>query len=115
MISPPTRTARVFAYPTPVDLRKGFDGLYGLVEQGLKQDPLAGDLYLFVGVTRTRCKVLMWDGTGLCLFQKRLEHGTFAKIWRDDGQVVRITQRELAMFIEGSTFFARRATTIAPK
>lgn len=115
MITPPNRTARVFAYPTPVDLRKGFDGLYGLVEQGLKQDPLAGDLYLFVGVTRTRCKVLMWDGTGLCLFQKRLEHGTFAKIWRDDGQVVRITQRELAMFIEGSTFFARRATTIAPK
>jgi transposase len=115
VITPLKPGVRVFAYPAPVDLRKGFDGLYGLVEQGLKQDPLAGDLFLFVGASRTRCKVLLWDGTGLCLFQKRLEHGTFAKIWRDDGQVVRITQRELAMFIEGSTFFARRATTIATK
>ena len=101
--------ARVFAYPAPVDLRKGFDGLYGLVEQGLRQDPLHGDLFLFVAASRRRCKVLLWDGTGLCLFQKRLEHGTFAKLWLDDEQVVRLTQRELAMFLEGSTFFARRA------
>ena len=105
----PRRDARVFAYPAPVDLRKGFDGLYGLVENALKQDPLDGDLFLFVSASRRHCKVLLWDGTGLCLFQKRLQHGTFAKLWREDSQVIRLTQRELAMFIEGSTFFARRA------
>jgi transposase len=69
MILSPSRAARVFAYPSPVDLRRGYDGLYGLVEQGLKQVPLSGDLFLFVNATRKLCKVLLWDGTGLCIFQ----------------------------------------------
>lgn len=45
--------------------------------------------------------MLLWDGTGLCIFQKRLEKGTFAKLWRDDGHVVRLTASELALFVEG--------------
>jgi transposase len=103
----------VFAYPSPVDLRKGYDGLFGLVEQGLKQDPMCGDLYLFVNETRKLCKILVWDGSGLCIFQKRLTLGTFASLWRDDGKSVRLTQRELALFVEGSTFFARRPAVAA--
>ncbi len=98
----------MFAYPAPVDLRKGYDGLFGLVEQGLKCDPMCGDLYLFVNESRKLCKILVWDGSGLCIFAKRLTLGTFAKLWRDDGKTVRLSQRELALFIEGSTFFARR-------
>ena len=108
MILTPDPKRRVFAYPAPVDLRKGYDGLFGLVEQGLKCDPMCGDLYLFVNEPRKLCKILVWDGTGLCIFAKRLTLGTFAKLWRDDGKTVRLSQRELAMFIEGSTFFARR-------
>lgn len=100
---------RVFAYPAPVDLRKGYDGLYGLVEQGLKQDPMSGDLFLFVNDSRKLCKVLVWDGSGLCIFQKRLAKGTFAKLWRDDDQVLRLTQSELSLFIEGSTILDRRS------
>jgi transposase len=116
MILTPDPKRRVFAYPAPVDLRKGYDGLFGLVEQGLKLDPMCGDLYLFVNEPRKLCKILVWDGTGLCIFAKRLTIGTFAKLWRDDGKTVRLSQRELAMFIEGSTFFARRpAITIAEK
>jgi transposase len=68
----------VFAYPEAVDLRKGYDGLFGLVKQGLGRDPLSGDLFLFVNQRRKGCKVLLWDGTGLCIFQKRLEQGRFA-------------------------------------
>ena len=109
MILTPDPKRRVFAYPAPVDLRKGYDGLFGLVEQGLQLDPMCGDLYLFVNEARKLCKVLVWDGTGLCIFAKRLTVGTFAKLWRDDGKTVRLSQRELAMFIEGSTFFARRS------
>jgi transposase len=60
----------VFAYPAPVDLRKGYDGLYGLVQSGLGRDPLSGELFLFVNLARKLCKVLVWDGTGLCIFQK---------------------------------------------
>ena len=109
MILAPSRAVRVFAYPAPVDLRKGYNGLYGLVEQGLHHDPMSGDLFLFVSASRKLCKVLVWDGSGLCIFQKRLEHGCFAKLWRDDDQVVRLTQSELALFIEGCTLLDRRS------
>lgn len=116
MILTPSPTRRVFAYPAPVDLRNGYDGLYGLVEQGLGRDPMVGDLFLFVSESRKRCKILLWDGSGLCIFQKRLTLGTFAKLWREDGKALQLTQRELALFIEGSTFFERRpATTITKK
>ena len=111
MILTPNSARRVFAYPAPVDLRKGYHGLFGLVEQGLHRDPMCGDLYLFVNEDRRLCKILLWDGSGLCIFSKRLTLGTFAKLWRDDGHAVRLTQRELALFIEGSTFFARRPST----
>ena len=109
MILTPSRAGRVFAYPSPADLRKGYDGLYGLVEQTMKRDPMSGDLFLFVSASRKLCKVLLWDGSGLCIFQKRLHHGTFAKLWRDDGQVVRLTTSELALFIEGCTLLDRRS------
>jgi len=115
VILTPNPSRRVFGYPAPVDLRKGYDGLYGLVEQGLGKDPMAGDLYLFVNESRKLCKILLWDGSGLCIFQKRLTLGTFAKLWRDDDKALQLTQRELALFIEGSTFFERRTTTTIAK
>ena len=58
MILGTSRAVRVFAYPAPVDLRKGYDGLYGLVQTGLKRDPLSGELFLFVNESRKLCKVL---------------------------------------------------------
>ena len=82
MILGTSRAVRVYAYPEAVDLRKGYDGLFGLVKQGLARDPLSGDLFLFVNQRRKGCKVLLWDGTGLCIFQKRLERGRFASPWR---------------------------------
>jgi len=72
----------VWAHARPADLRKGYDGLYGLVTEGMARDPLSGDLYLFVNRERTRAKVLLWDGTGLCIYQKRLEEGRFASLWK---------------------------------
>ncbi len=104
-----SRAVRVFAYPEAVDLRKGYDGLFGLVKQGLGRDPLSGDLYLFVSKRRKGCKVLVWDGTGLCIFQKRLEKGCFASPWREEGATVRMTASELALFIEGCQLVGRRA------
>jgi len=87
-----TRQVAVWAYGAPADLRKGFDGLSALVTQGLGRDPLSGDCYLFVNATRKRAKVLLWDGTGLCIYAKRLEQGRFACLWRDaTARVVRLT------------------------
>ena len=114
MILGTSRAVRVFAYPRPVDLRKGYDGLYGLVQVGLRQDVLGGDLFLFVSKTRKHCKVLLWDGTGLCIFQKRLVEGTFAKLWRDDDTPVRLTASELALFIEGCTLVGTRELSPLP-
>ena len=108
MILGTSRAVRVFASPEPVDLRKGYDGLYGLVKQGLKRDPLSGDLFLFSNRRRRGCKVLMWDGTGLCVFQKRLERGRFASLFRDDARAVELTASELALFIEGCELVGRR-------
>jgi transposase len=113
MILGTTRAVRAFAYPQPADLRKGYDGLFGLVKSGLGRDPLSGELYLFVNKRRDTCKVLMWDGTGLCIFQKRLARGRFASLWRDDGAAPRLTASELALFIEGCELIGRR--TLSPE
>jgi len=92
----------------PADLRKGYNGLVGLVENELGRDPMSGDLFLFVSGRRRGCKVLLWDGTGLCIFMKRLERGRFADLWRD-GATTRMTSSELALFIEGCALVGRHA------
>ena len=103
-----TRQVTVWAYGAPADLRKGFDGLGALVSQRLARDPLSGDFYLFVNATRKRAKVLLWDGTGLCIYAKRLEQGRFACLWREaEARVVRLTMSELQLFLEGSTLVGR--------
>ncbi len=110
-----TRQVAVWAYCVPADLRKGFDGLSALVSQGLGRDPLSGDCYLFVNATRKRTKVLLWDGTGLCIYAKRLECGRFASLWRDaDARSVRLTMSELQLFLEGNTLVGRVALSPAP-
>ena len=60
-------------------------------------------MFLFVNRACNRAKVLYWDGTGLCILQKRLEQGRFAAPWKrtDDG-IIHMTESELALFIEGS-------------
>ena len=97
------RRVQVWAYPKPADLRKGYNGSYGLVCNGLGRDPMSGDVYVFLNRRRTITKALVWDGTGLCIFMKRLERLKFAALWRSDGTPVRLTASELALFIEGCT------------
>jgi transposase len=98
-----TRAVRVFARARPTDLRAGFDTLYGLVRQELGEDPLRGDLFLFVNRTRRSAKVLHWDGTGLCIYSKRLSRGHFACLWQSpEAASVQLTQTELALFLEGA-------------
>lgn len=110
-----TRQVAVWAYGAPADLRKGFDGLSALVSQRLGQDPLSGDCYLFANRTRKRAKVLLWDGTGLCIYAKRLERGRFACLWRDtEARVMRLTMSELQLFLEGSALVGRVALSPAP-
>jgi transposase len=72
-------------------------------------------LLLFANRTRKRAKVLLWDGTGLCIYAKRLERGRFACLWRAPAaRVMRLTMRELQLFLEGSTLVGRVALSPAP-
>ena len=104
------RHLRVWAHPRPTDLRKGYDGLFGLARNVMQRDPLSGDLFLFVNRTRTTCKILHWDGTGLCLYAKRLARGRFASLWRGDPATpLALTPAELALFIEGCALVGRLA------
>ena len=100
-----SRRVQVFASTRPTDLRKSFDTLMRLVIDDLGRDPLSGDLHLFVNARCSRAKVIYWDGTGVCLFSKRLERGRFAAPWQrtTDGTIT-MTMSELALFLEGSKF-----------
>jgi transposase len=69
---------RVFLAVEPIDMRKGFEGLYGLVGERLGEEVRSGALFVFVNKRHSRLKVLYFDGTGLWLLTKRLEEGTFA-------------------------------------
>ena len=110
-----TRQVAVYAYGAPADMRKGFDGLSALVTQDLGRDPLAGDFYVFTNRTRRRAKVLLWDGTGLCIYAKRLERGRFACLWREPPTAaLRLTMSELQLFLEGSALVGRLPLSPAP-
>lgn len=104
------RTGRVFAHAAPADLRNGFDGLAALVAERLGREATSGDLYLFVSRDRIRAKVLWWDGTGLCVYAKRLEQGRFAALWErlHEGRV-ELSASELALFLEGCREVGRRS------
>ena len=84
------------------DMRKGFDGLCGLVIQHLKKDPLCGALYLFINKRRDRMKVLYWDGDGLAIWYRRLEQGTFRlpKV-NQETTYIELRSEEFTMLLRG--------------
>jgi transposase len=82
------------------DMRKGFDGLAAIVQLQLAEDPFSGQLFVFRGRRGDRVKLLWWDGDGLCLFAKRLEHGRFVWPQAQSGTVY-LSQAQLSMLLEG--------------
>ena len=102
------RGVSAYAYGEPCDMRKSFDTLSAIVANQLRRDLMSGDLFIFVGKDRKRTKVLYFDGTGLCLFAKRLERGHFATPWRGPmSQRLTLTLAELSLFLEGSEALGR--------
>ncbi len=109
-----SRACKVWACPAPVDLRKGFDGLAHLVRWQLGKELLDGDCFLFCSRSRTSAKVLLYDGTGLAIYCKRLEKGRFACLWKGTpGQPVALTTTELALFLEGCLLVGRQSLSPA--
>jgi transposase len=92
---------KIYIAVEAIDMRKGFEGLYGLVRDHLGQDPLSGHLFLFTNRTQTRLKVLAWDGSGLWVCAKRLEKGRFRWPSAKDARSVTMRADELSMLVSG--------------
>jgi transposase len=103
-------TTRVYLACRPVDLRKGLDGLTAQVANVLQADPFSGHLFIFRGKRGDYFKLVYWDGSGLCLFAKRLEKGRF--VWPPivDGRM-RLTPAQMALLVEGIDW--RRTVSVA--
>lgn len=96
---------KVFLYAGPADMRKGFDGLYGLVLEHMELNPRLGYLFVFMNSRRTHIKVLHWNVDGLALFYKRLERGTFKRpTARLDAPNSELSKEELFMILRGIDF-----------
>jgi len=97
----PTRPGlRVVVASKPVDFRKGMDGLATVVTQTLASDPFAGDVFVFRAKRADRVKILIWDGSGLCLVTKRLEAGGFTWPPVRDGSVT-LSAAQLRLLFAG--------------
>ena len=101
---------RIHVARFPVDMRKSFNTLSDLVSYTLKEDPLNGDAFVFIGKSRNRLKVLLWEDSGFWVCAKRLEEGTFdTRFWIDEScdeldkamQSITLTQAQWTMLLEG--------------
>jgi transposase len=93
----------IFVGLEPIDLRWSFDRLAGIVSERIGREARSGALFVFFGKRRDALKVLFFDGTGLCLFYKRLDRGTFRlpEPIEEGATLVRV----------GTAIFGRRAKT----
>jgi len=82
---------RYYLYKGPTDMRKGFDGLSGVIRDAMGRDPQDGSVYIFINRRRDRMKLLIWEAGGFMLYYKRLEQGTFElprKVENDKGLAI---------------------------
>jgi len=98
---------RILAYREPVDMRKQFDGLVGLVRSAVGEDPLSGTVYIFFNRRRNILKAVYWDRTGYCLFAKKLEHGRF--LLQGSERTRLLDDRTLRLLLDGIQLGRRRA------
>jgi transposase len=92
---------KIMVATKPVDFRKGADGLVALVREQLCHDPFAGTIFVFRSKRADRLKILAWDGSGLVLLWKRLEHSAFRWPPISDG-VMRLSASQLAALMDGN-------------
>lgn len=97
------RGVEIFLGVEPIDLRWGFDRLSGIVTERIGRQPRTGALFVFFGKRRAAIKVLFFDGSGLCLFYKRLDRGTFRLPGgiTDDATSVAIDESALDDLLDG--------------
>ena len=96
----PAASVKVMVATRPVDFRKGAEGLAMLVRDAMGADPFSGAVYVFRAKRADRVKLIYWNGTGVCLFAKRLENGAFRWPRIEDG-AIRLSAAQFAALLEG--------------
>src|SRR3954453_22912263 len=95
-------TVRIYLAAQPADLRRPFDSLAALVREGLRGDPLAGDIFVFRNKAADRVKLLLWEEDGYAIWYKRLEAGRFRfPTASQDQSRVEVRAADLVMLFEG--------------
>jgi transposase len=97
MLSLPS-SQRYYLYEQPTDMRCGIYSLAALVSNSLKQNPLSGDIFIFIGKRGNQIRLLQWDKDGYALYSKRLEKGTFE---RPPSGKLELNAQELRLILEG--------------
>jgi len=104
-----TNETRIFAYTGIADMRKGFNGLSGIVREEFQSDPTDGSLFMFINRRRDRMKLLYFDGGGFWLYYRLLESGTFEELKSKPGsRQLRMDATELSMLLSGVSLIASR-------
>jgi transposase len=97
---------RVLAWSEPVDMRKSFDGLLGVIKGSLSENPLSETIFVFINRRGNHLKGIFWDRTGYFLFAKRLERGRFRFPRSETKQEV--TEQVLKLILDGIELGRRR-------
>jgi transposase len=110
--------AKIYLYAQSVDMRKSFDGLFGIVKSDLNRDVRDGGVFMFLNLRRNRIKLMYWDKDGIAIWMKRLEKNCFQRPLRSpDGKHVIIDSTELQSILAGIDLSSikMRKRYVAPK
>lgn len=96
-------TIKLFAAVSPVDFRRGIDGLAAIVEGEFGMEAMSGNIFVFLNKRANQVRLLFWERDGFCLLTKRLEAGTFRRLKNERGETshVEIEPAELILLLEG--------------
>lgn len=104
-----TSSHRFFLYLEPTDMRKGFDGLSGIIEHTLSQQLQSDHVFVFINKNRDKMKLLRWVGSGFVLYYKRLEKGTFDfPQYEAKSSAIKLSYAQLVMLIDGIEIVNRK-------
>lgn len=99
---PLSTQCRYFLYEGHADMRKGFDGLCGIVQSAMRRKIIMGDIFVFINRPATHIKLLQWEGDGFALYFKRLERGTFERpVGSYDNASMALTSEQLSLILQG--------------
>lgn len=101
MMRPANNLPAVYLCRDSVDFRKGINGLSVLVEDTLCLDPFSEHLFVFCNRRRNRVKILYWERSGFCLWQKRLEKARFHWPRKNSEEIVTLTSQQLNWLLDG--------------